>query len=260
MNELTTVITDISGDCATITLNRPDAMNAFNAQMRQELRKAVESINQQQNIRVVILTGAGRGFSAGADLSETTPAGQTVEQRINLEYKPILLGIAESPKIWIASVNGAAAGMGASMALACDMIVMAQSGYLYQAFSAVGLIPDGGLSLHLQRSLGPKKAFEVIALAKKLGCDECLSYGLINEVCDNNKLASVTQKLAEDLISRAPLSLRYTKEVLRVTAQHTLSETIAAEASRQMIVNQSNDHKEGRKAFLEKRKPVWTGC
>ena len=259
MNEISTVVTEISGDCATLTLNRPEALNAFNAQMRSELRVAVDSINQQENIRVVIFTGAGRGFCAGADLSETTPAGQTVEQRINLEYKPILMGITESPKIWIAAVNGAAAGMGASMALACDMLVMAQSGYLYQAFSAVGLIPDGGLSLHLQRSLGPKKAFEVIALARKLGCDECLDYGLVNHVCDNNKLMAFTQTLADDLVSRAPLSLRYTKEVLRLTAQQSLSETISIEASRQTIANQSDDHKEGKNAFLEKRKPVWTG-
>jgi 2-(1,2-epoxy-1,2-dihydrophenyl)acetyl-CoA isomerase len=123
----------------------------------------------------------------------------------------------------------------------------------------VGLIPDGGLSLHLQRSLGAKKAFEVIALAKKLGCDECLEYGLINRVCDNNKLMQTAEKMADELLDRAPLSLRYTKQALRDAAQLTLSDTISMEAQLQLLLNRSDDHSEGKRAFLEKRKPVWTG-
>ena len=259
MNDTSTIETEITGSRARITLNRPDAMNAFNAQQRSELLAVIDLLDQYKDVRVVILTGAGRGFSAGADLSEQIPTGQTVEQRLNREYKPILLGIANSPKIWIAAINGAAAGMGASLALACDMIVMSQSGYLYQAFSAVGLIPDGGLSLHLQRSLGAKKAFEVIALAKKLGCDECLEYGLINRVCDNNKLIQTAEKMADELLDRAPLSLRYAKQALRDAAQLTLSDTISMEAQLQLLLNRSDDHSEGKRAFLEKRKPVWIG-
>lgn len=251
---------DTAGGIATITLNRPDSLNAFNILQRAELLDAVTAVNANPDITVVILTGAGKGFCAGADLAEKTPAGQTVEQRINQEYKPILLGIADSHKPYIAAVNGVAAGIGASLAMACDLIVMSDKAYFYQAFSAIGLIPDGGLSLHLCLQLGPKKAYEVMALGEKMFADECLRLGLINQISKTANLANDSVALANKLRARAPLSLRYTKEVMREVAGRSLADAISIEAKTQSITNQSDDFIEGKNAFLEKRKPIWKGC
>ncbi len=255
-----TITVSATGHVSTITLNRPGSLNAFNAQQRAELLTAVTDANAHADGRVVIITGAGKGFCAGADLAEKIPDGQTVEQRINDEYKPILLGIAESPKTYIAAVNGVAAGIGGSLALACDLVVMQDTAYLFQAFSAIGLIPDGGISLHLSQTIGPKKAFEVMALGHKLTADECARLGLINRVSAAGQLMDDCDALAMQLCERAPLSLRYTKEVMRSVAGKSLGEAISIEAKTQLITNQSEDFKEGKAAFIEKRKTVWKGC
>ncbi len=259
MNESSTVVVDINEKVARLTLNRPDALNAFNRQQRRQLLNAVNRINDYPDVRVVILAGNGRGFCAGADLSETHPSGQTVEQRINEEYKPVLLGIAESTKTWIACVHGAAAGIGSSLALCCDLLVMDEKAFLFQAFSAVGLIPDGGLSLQLQRQLGKKRAFEIIALGQKLTAEECHRCGIANRVAVNGEALEQAEALAAELLKRAPLSLQYTKEVLRLVEQQSLSQAISTEAKLQKLANQSEDHREGKRAFLEKRPPQWKG-
>ena len=255
-----TLETSTSGLVSTITLNRPKSLNAFTAVQRAELLTAVNNANDCSKTRVVIVTGAGKGFCAGADLADKIPEGQTVEQRINDEYKPVLLGIAESPKTYIAAVNGVAAGIGASLALACDLVVMQDTAYFYQAFSAIGLIPDGGISLHLSQQLGPKKAFEVMALGEKLNASECMRLGLVNRISEPGQLLNDSNELAQQLCQRAPLSLRYTKQAMRSVSGRSLGDAISIEASIQMITNQSLDFAEGKAAFLEKRKPVWKGC
>ncbi len=260
MPTISSVLTETSAGVTTITLNRPDNLNAFNVVQRAELHDAIIKANDDLDSAVVIITGSGKGFCAGADLAEKIPSGQTVEERLNKEYKPILIGIAESQKPYIAAVNGVAAGIGAALAMACDLIVMQSNAYFYQAFSAVGLIPDGGLSLHLSQQLGPKKAYEVMVLGQKMYADECLRLGLINRVSDADNLLDSTTALALELRARAPLSLRYTKEVMRKVAGETLANAISIEAGIQLITNQSEDFKEGKKAFLEKRKAVWKGC
>lgn len=254
-----TVISELALPVAVITLNRPDTRNAFNVQQRAELLHAITEANNNNDIRVVIITGAGKGFCAGADLADVLPAGQTVEQRINNEYKPVFLGIAESAKTYIAAVNGVAAGIGVSLALACDLVVMSEDAFFYQAFSAIGLIPDGGLSQHLTRQLGAKKAFEVLALGQRLAAQECLQSGLINRLCSADRVLEEATALAQELLTRAPLSLQYTKEVMRKVHGCSLGEAISIEAGVQMITSQSADFAEGKAAFLNKRKPVWQG-
>jgi len=259
MNEQSTVVVEISNEHAVVRLNRPDSRNAFNQTMRHELLNAVQRLNDHDAVRVVILAGNGRGFCAGADLAEQHPPGQTVDDRLNKQYKPLLLGIADSPKIWIASVHGAAAGIGASLALCCDLVVMEETAFFYQAFSAIGLIPDGGLSCLLQRQLGKKKAFEIFALGGRLTAAECLQYGVANRLATADGVTDTAVTLAEELLQRAPLSLRLTKQVMREVEQASLADAISAEAKLQLLASNSEDHQEGRRAFAEKRPPVWKG-
>jgi len=244
---------------ATLTLSRPDSLNAFNAEMRRELSEHLTTVINDVDVRVIVLTGAGRAFSAGADLAESYPENQTVEKRIEQEYKPLLMSLVESPKPIVASINGVAAGIGCAFAQACDLIIMSESASFYFAFANLGLIPDGGLTWHLTQRLGPKRAYEMMALAEKVPAEVCLSLGLVNRVVAKEKLLTETRVLADELLAKAPLSLTYTKKAMQASMQASLAESISFEARLQLIVNQSDDYQEGKQAFFEKRPPDWTG-
>jgi 2-(1,2-epoxy-1,2-dihydrophenyl)acetyl-CoA isomerase len=182
MSEYETVAFERHGQVAVVSLNRPDALNSFDATLRRELLQAVREVNGDDAIRVAVLTGAGRAFSAGADLQESASVEGdfSVEEQLNEEYKPILMGITEAPKPWISAVNGACAGVGSAFAMACDLTVMADNAYIYQAFTAISLVPDGGATWHLVRTLGRKRAYEVIATGEKISAEKCLDWGLCN--------------------------------------------------------------------------------
>lgn len=214
MSELETVKIIIDGPIALVSMNRPDRLNAINGALRADLLAAVNAINVNTEIRVAILTGEGRAFCVGADLSESWSSGSTVAIRLIAEYKPILMAIADSPKPWIAAVNGAAAGIGSAFAMNCDLTVMAEDAYLYQAFTAIGLIPDGGATWHLARSIGRKRAYELIVSGEKLSADKCLALGLCNRVVAPDALRDETLSWANELAEKAPLSLRYAKNAL----------------------------------------------
>jgi 2-(1,2-epoxy-1,2-dihydrophenyl)acetyl-CoA isomerase len=256
-----TVTIEQRGSVALVSLNRPEALNSFNAALREELRAAVEQVNADGGVRVVVLTGSGRAFSAGADLQEVPEAGSdfSVEAQLNDEYKPILLGIAQAPKPWISAVNGACAGIGSSFAMACDLTVMADNAYIYQAFTAISLVPDGGATWHLVRTLGRKRAYEVIVSGEKISAQKCLEWGLCNQVVPADELVSHTLGWAGDLSKKAPLALRYAKEALNAAIENSVDETISTEARLQAICIDSEDAKEGVLAFMEKRPPVWQG-
>ncbi|WP_250463132.1 enoyl-CoA hydratase/isomerase family protein [Microbulbifer litoralis] len=248
---------------ATITLNRPEVRNSLNRKLRLELRQAIEQADGDRDVRAVILTGAGGGFCAGADLVERLPGADRdgfVTQILNAEYHPLILGIRQSPKPWISAVNGAAAGIGSSLALACDMVVMADCACLYSAFGSIGLIPDGGSHQMLQEQLGSKRTFEMIALSQKLEALRCLDLGLANRVVPADSLLPETEKLAGQLIRAAPLTLRYSKQILRESARSGLEATMSLEAEIQNLMYRSRDFKEGAAAFFEKRKPEFEGC
>ncbi len=247
------------GAVALVTLNRPDSLNAFNADLRRELGQVVQQVNEDESVRVAILTGAGRAFCAGADLMETQADDFDVRAQLNDEYKPILVAITEAPQPWISAVNGAAAGIGSAFAMVCDLTVMADNAYLYQAFTAIGLVPDGGATWHLARSVGRKRAYELIVTGEKLGAARCLDYGLCNRVVPADELLDAAHTLATELAGKAPLSLRYAKEALNHAMEEGMAATVSREAELQHLCVVSSDSTEGVMAFVEKREPQWQG-
>jgi 2-(1,2-epoxy-1,2-dihydrophenyl)acetyl-CoA isomerase len=259
MSEYQNVSVERDGPIAIVSFNRPDTLNAIEAGIRAEIFTAAQEVNADDAVRVVILTGTGRAFCAGADLTEKQPENSCVEDQLNNEYKPALMAITNAPKPWISAVNGAAAGIGSAFAMNCDLTVMAENAFLYQAFAAISLIPDGGASWHLARTLGKKKAYELIALGEKLSADKCLQLGLCNRVVPADQLLSETKALAMELAGKAPLSLRYAKEALNSAMSQSVDETISNEARLQKICVNSEDAKEGALSFLQKRAPEFKG-
>lgn len=250
---------DVKNHVATLTLNRPQAANAFNAGLRTELGAAIKRAQADNEVRVVVLTGAGKVFCAGADISGLGDPDADAQQQIMTEYKPALLDIATGEKPVIAAINGAAAGIGASFAMACDLAVFSDSACIYMAFAHIALVPDGGASWQLLNALGRRRAFEVIALGQRLSAEECLKAGLANRVVPAAELLAVAQGWAEELAAKAPLATRRAKQIVNYAQSATFADTITFEASFQNACVASNDCKEGVAAFKEKRKPVFNG-
>lgn len=262
-DQLETVNIERDGAVARVVLDRPDSLNSFNAALRRDLLTAVSEVNADKSVRIVVLAGAGRAFCAGADLTENlhgdNAGGVAVEQQLNAEYKPAVLGIVESPKLWIAEVQGAAAGIGSAFAMACDLMVMAEEGYLYQAFGAIGLIPDGGATWQLLRAVGRKRAMEIIVGGERLYGPRCLELGLCNRVVAADQLTAATREWAQELAQKAPLALTYSKAAVAQADSVGIGEMISAEATMQHILVDSGDAREGIAAFLEKRPPQFKG-
>ncbi|CAA0101385.1 putative enoyl-CoA hydratase echA8 [Halioglobus japonicus] len=261
MAKYETVKVERHGPVAVVTLNRPDKLNSFDGALRRELLPAVREVNDDDTVRVVVLTGEGRAFSAGADLQDM-PEDRTsfrVEDQLNGEYKPILMEIYEAPKPWISAINGACAGIGSAFGMVCDLTVMADNAYLYQAFAAISLVPDGGATWHLVRTLGRKRAYEVIVTGEKLSAEKCLDWGLCNRVVPADTLLQDTLSWAEEVAGKAPLSLRYAKQAINAAIEESVGDTISNEAKLQHICITSDDAQEGVVAFMEKRAPVWQG-
>ena len=261
MSEYEAVSIERRGSVAVVTMNRPDALNSFNAALRRDILLAAREVNDDDSVRVVVLTGAGRGFGAGADLSELpmSDSNWRVDDQLNLEYKPVMLEIYRAPKPWISAVQGPAAGVSSAFAMVCDLTVMAENAYIYQAFTAISLVPDGGATWHLVRTVGRKRAYEIIATGEKLSAQKCLDWGLCNRVVPKEQLMDETLSWAEELSAKAPLSLRYAKQAVAEAGEADLALSISNEADLQRICLGSEDAAEGTTAFLEKRAPVWKG-
>jgi 2-(1,2-epoxy-1,2-dihydrophenyl)acetyl-CoA isomerase len=244
---------------ALITLNRPDRLNSFTAQMHDELRDALGSLG---DARVVVLTGAGRGFCAGQDLNdravapgETVDLGETVEQCWN----PLVRTLAALPQPVIARVNGVAAGAGANIALACDLVVAAKSAKFIQSFSAIGLIPDSGGTWVLPRLLGQARALGLALTGDPLPAEKAAEWGLIWKTVDDEALDSEVDALAGKLASLPPLGLAAIKEMIRSSWQYSLDEELERQAGAMRRLGFTADYREGVAAFLEKRPPRFTG-
>ncbi|MFK8049801.1 MAG: enoyl-CoA hydratase/isomerase family protein [Halioglobus sp.] len=259
MSEYENVIVERHDQVAVVTLNRPDSLNAFNTGMLTDLLPAIAEVNDDESIRVGILTGMGRAFSAGADLTEDMGPGFKVEEQLNGQYKPILMSLTNAPQPWISAVNGPAAGVGSAFAMVCDLSVMAEDAYIYQAFTAIGLVPDGGATWHLVHTLGRKRAYELIASGEKMKASKCLDLGLCNRVVPATELLQQALEWARELASKSPLSLRYAKQALNSAMEESLADTISSEAKLQHLCITSEDSREGVAAFTQKRAPQWKG-
>lgn len=259
-----TLLIERHGAVARLVLNRPDKLNTFSTQLRRELRVAVDLLNADDDLRVIVLAGAGRAFSAGADLSDGLGSsdqllGPSTEHMLKTEYKPSIMGITESSKLWIAEVSGPAAGIGSAYMMACDLVVMSEGSYLYQAFAAIGLIPDGGATWQLLRAVGRKRAFEIIVGGERVYAQQCLELGLCNRVVADGEESEAALSWAQTLAKKAPLAVKYSKQALSMAADFSLSEMISQEAAMQSICITSEDSAEGVSAFFEKREAVFKG-
>ncbi len=254
-----TVLYETDGAVAVITLNRPDALNSFDKEMRADLVEATGQARDDAAIRAVVLTGAGRCFSAGADLKAGFKTGAEVERIINEEYKPSLVNITEMEKPVISAVNGFAAGIGLSFALAGDLSVMGESAFLLSPFSSIGLIPDGGATWLLTAAMGSKNAYEMAVEGNRVPAQRCKELGLANKVVADDALLTTAKEWAVNLTKKAPLALARTKKMMRQAPALNYADAITNEAALQRLCFDSADSKEGITAFLEKRAPKFTG-
>ena len=250
-----TISLDIENKVATIKINRPKMMNAFNEQLVWDMGDATEKVKNDSQIRVLVITGEGRGFSAGADLTERDASWSDTKDALLRGYYPFLKNIIEMPKPVIGSINGAAAGIGAALAMACDLRIMAKESYIMSVFSNIALVPDGGLSFLLTRAVGYARALEFAIEAKKISSADCLSMGIANKVVELDTLSSETKKWAEHLSKRSPQALSLTKKLMNDSITKSYDEIFKAEAEAQNNIFGSDENMEGVKAFLEKREP-----
>lgn len=243
---------------ATLTLNRPEALNALNAELRSELLSALKSIARDAEVRAVVITGAGRGFCSGADLRGGS--GERAFRRVLTdEYNPLIEAIRALPKPVIASVNGVAAGAGMSLALAADVVIAADEARFVPAFHRIGLVPDSGLTRILVRALGRHRAFEILVGERQLTAEAAQEAGLVAAVVSPDRLAEATRELAGRLAGGPTLGIGLTKRLLNAAEDATLAEGLQAEAALQEVAGRSEDHSEGVAAFTEKRDPEFRG-
>jgi len=240
---------------AIIRLNRPKLLNAVNEQLVWDFQEATIDVKQDDLIKVVIITGAGRGFSAGADLSERNSSWRGSKDALLRGYKPFFESIISMPKPVIGSIAGPAAGIGAAIAMSCDLRVMSDDSYLLSVFSNIALVPDGGLSWYLPKFMGFAKAYEHAIEAKKISAEDCLKYGIANKVVSRDELEKVTLEWAHKLSKRSSQSLNHTKRLMRESLEVGYWNTFHNEAEIQNELTVSDQNREAVKAFLEKREP-----
>lgn len=247
-----------SGAVAVITLNRPDSMNAFTTELSLELQLALERVAGDENVRVVVLTGEGRCFSAGADLKAGFE-GRNVFGKLQYEYRPVVSAIATMSKPVIAAVPGSAAGIGMSMALHCDLMIMADNAFLLSPFTTISLVPDGGLNWLLVRQLGYRRAFQLSVESERIPAERCVELGLANKAVPAGELQDAALEWAEALAKRAPLSLAATKKTMRHAIDNDWASTYNMESDWQQALVGSEDNLEGVQAFFDKRAPEFKG-
>lgn len=248
---------------AVLTLNRPERLNAFNEAQHMALRAALEVCAADETCRAVVLTGAGRGFSAGQDLADRDPTlmGESPDLGKTLEtyYNPLILQIRALEKPVICAVNGVAAGAGANIALACDIVLAARSASFIQAFSKIGLIPDAGGTWWLTQRLGEVRAKALALTATPLSADDAAAWGLIWRAVEDEKLMSEALALAETFTKGPTHAYALTKKAIHAASGNTLEEQLLVERELQREAGRSNDYKEGVSAFLEKRPAMFSG-
>lgn len=256
------VLYEVAGAVATITLNRPDAMNALDVPTKEALLAVLAAAAADDSVRAVVLTGTGRAFCVGQDLREHIQklnSGEPPLSTVRDHYNPITLAIAQMPKPMIAAINGVAAGAGAAFAFACDLRIAADSAAFTLAFAQVGLSADSGASWTLPRLVGTAKAIELLFNPQKIGVREASSLGLVNEIVPADRLAEHVAALAERLAAGPTVSYAALKASVNYGASHSLAETLQFEDAMQTRCGATADHREAVDAFLAKRAPNFIG-
>ncbi len=257
------ILFSIEGGIARLTLNRPDRLNSFNDAMHAEVRDALARVRDDATARVMLLTGAGRGFCAGQDLSDraVAPGEAPVDLGDSIErnYKPLILGLRALPLPVVCAVNGVAAGAGANIALACDVVIAARSASFIQAFAKIGLIPDSGGTYFLPRLLGSARAMGLALFGDKLSAEDAAEWGLIWQCVDDAQLQPAVDKLLEQLAQAPTRGLAAIKQALHAAEGNTLAAQLDLERDLQRTLGTSDDYREGVAAFTAKRPPHFTG-
>ncbi len=260
---LNTIEFNINEGVATLTLNRPKALNSFTAEMHAEVREAMVQVTEDTGIRCLVITGAGRGFCAGQDLGDRAVNGEggapDLGESVEKNYNPLIRSIMNLPKPVICAVNGVAAGAGSSIALACDIVLAARSASFIQVFCKIGLVPDSGGTFNLPRSVGLARAKGLAMLGDKLPAQTAEEWGLIWKCVDDDALQEEAQKMARYLATQPTRALGRIKTLLNESSSHTLVEQTDLEKEAMQEFGQSDDYREGVAAFMEKRPPVFKG-
>ncbi|WP_438465013.1 2-(1,2-epoxy-1,2-dihydrophenyl)acetyl-CoA isomerase PaaG [Marinomonas sp. PE14-40] len=261
--QLEPIILEINKGIAVLTLNRPEQLNSFNAHMHEEMRLALKRIENDASVRVLVITGAGRGFCAGQDLSDrnVAPGGDVPDlgESLELKYNPMIRKIKALPLPVICAVNGVAAGAGANIALACDIVLAAKSASFIQAFCKLGLIPDSGGTWSLPKTIGMARAKGLALLGEELPAEKAESWGLIWRAIDNESLMDETMAMALHFSEQPTKGLALIKRALHASEEQSFDAQLDLERDLQRLAGRSDDYREGVNAFIEKRPAKFTG-
>ncbi len=258
--KLSCVLYEKKGNVAYVTLNRPDVFNAFNDEQSYDLQAVFKEVKKDSDVRVVVLTGAGRAFCSGQDLKAIAGSkNRSLSDSLYKRYNPIIKAMRELPKPIICRLNGVAAGAGASLALACDFIVASEKASIIEVFVNVGLVPDSGSSYFLPKAISPARSFEMATMAPKISAQTALEWGLINRVCSEDTLDSMVSEIADFYANAPTKAIGMIKSMLNKAAHSDLDSMLQYEAYCQEIAGRSEDYREGVTAFNEKRKPEFKG-
>ena len=258
------ILLDINNQAATITLNRPDRLNSFNVAMHEALREALDVVEKPENdVRALLITGNGRGFCAGQDLADRSVAANEeapdLGASIDTWYNPLVRRLQSLPMPVVCAVNGVAAGAGANIALACDLVLAARSASFVQAFCKLGLLPDSGGTWFLPRAVGTQRAMGLSMLGDKISAEKAENWGMIWQVVDDDKLADEARALITHLATQPTAGLARIKRAIYAAADNTLEEQLTLERDQQREAGRSDDYREGVAAFMAKRKPEFKG-
>lgn len=258
-----TILVEEKNAVGYLTLNRPKQLNSFNETMHKEVDSVLKTWSKDSNIRAVVLSAEGRGFCAGQDLGDraVAPDADAPDLGLSIEtyYNPLIKLITDMPKPVICAVNGVAAGAGANIALACDLVLAAKSASFIQAFCRLGLVPDSGGTWFLPRVIGRARAMGLAMLGDKLSAEQAMAWGMIWQVVEDDALRSEASKLAEHLAGQPTYGLSLIKKAINVSADNSLEDQLILERDLQRLAGRSADYKEGVQAFIQKRTPIYQG-
>ena len=258
-----TILFEIKEGVARLTLNRPDKLNSFNTLMHREIRECMKTVEHDSQVRCLLITGAGRGFCAGQDLgdrdvspdAEMPDLGESIEKN----YNPLLRRLKGLEKPVICAVNGVAAGAGANIALACDIVLAARSASFIQSFSKIGLVPDSGGTWSLPRLVGHARAMAMAMLGDKISAEQAEAWGMIWKCLDDDALQAEASQLANHLATQPTRGLGYIKRAIHAAATNNFDQQLDVERDLQRLAGRTDDYREGVSAFMNKRKPEFSG-